>query len=383
VTMRAFFRSRVLAAAGTLCLLASTATAQAWDPIAFGPLGAGLPNGQYFSSVIDISGDGLTFVGGTNLGQGILRTPGQDYTLTITGGLSPFAISRNGQTVSGGVTGQTPRRWDLSNASGNTIASTAVFVPPGTFPSGPAYNVNHNGTHFAMPTPTMVLTPSALHVASQFFLSQGGSAGAYRGLASNAPVMIVLGNMPGNNTNAYRWNYQAGTLAPLNMPAGATGVDAGGVGGSLSADGLRTGGSATIGGVSQPYWWDEQGTPHAVTRLAGSVFGSLNAMNYTGTLGGGSMFLSGQGNRAFLYELNTGVVYNLDQIYRAAGLLPTGWTLIATRHISDDGSRVFCTATAPDGSTRAILLEGSYIPAPGTLGLAALAGLVATRRRRR
>lgn len=380
--IRALLSSCVLAAAGVLTTLAPSAQAQAWDPIAFGPLGSGLPGGQYFSTVVDIAGDGRTFVGGTNLGQAILRTPAQDFTLT--GNFSPFAISRNGQTVSGGTSNQAPRRWDLSNAVGNNIASTAIAFPPGAFANNPAYGVNHNGTHFSFATQTSVVTPTAFHNANTAFqgMALGAFAGAYRGLASNAPILMLLGNIPGNPTNAYRWNYETNVATPMNMPAGAANIDAGGVGASLSSNGLRSGGTATIGGTTRPYWWDENGTPHAVTPLAGSVFGNMSAMNYTGNLGGGNMFLSGQGNRAFLYELDTGVVYNLDQIYRAAGLLPTGWTLIATRHISDDGTRIFCTATAPDGSTRAVLLEGSYVPTPGTLALAGLAGLVATRRRR-
>lgn len=374
------FGVRGLAAAALVTLSASAASAQ-WNPIAFGPLG-GLSGGAYWTSVADISGDGLSFVGGTSFGQVLLRTPGGDYSLT---GSSPFGMSRDGQTVVGGTSGAVPQRWNLANAVGNTIASQNITWPGGPTATGPAYGTNANGTHFALPTPTSVITPSGIQGANAAFIAMNplASAGAYRGIAANAPVMVVLGTFPGNPTNAYRWNYGAGTASPLNMPAGASSIDAGGVGASISGDASRVGGSATIGGISQPYWWDAAGTPHAVPALPGGLFGSLAAMNYTGTLGGGSMWISGQGNRAMLHALDGGQVYNLNDVYTTAGLLPAGWTLISTRHISDDGTRIFCLATAPDGSNRFVQLTGSFVPTPGSASLLGAAGLAATRRRRR
>ncbi|MDX2114449.1 MAG: hypothetical protein SFZ24_02345, partial [Planctomycetota bacterium] len=66
------------------------------------------------------------------------------------------------------------------------------------------------------------------------------------------------------------------------------------------------------------------------------------------------------------------------------GLLPAGWTLTNTQHISDDGSRIFCLATAPDNSQRAVMLTGTFlIPAPGSgLVFAALAPAGLRRRSR-
>jgi len=371
-----------LAAAGLITLAAATAHAQ-WDPIQFGPLG-GLSGGAYWTSVADISGDGMSFVGGTSLGQVLLRTPGIDYTLTVPSGSSPFGLSRDGQVVVGGTT-TTPQRWSISSAVGSTIAPQTITWPGGGSIGGPVYGTNANGTHYGLPSPTAVITPSGLQGASAAFLamSPAGTAGAYRGIAADAPIMVVLGSFPGNPTNTYRWNYASNTVQALNMPAGASHIDAGAVGASMSGNAARLGGTANIGGINQPYWWDAAGNPHAVPALPGAIFGTLNAMNYTGTLGGGSMWISGQGNRAMLHALDGGQVWNLHNVYSTAGLLPAGWTLVSTRHISDDGTRIICLATAPDGSNRMVQLTGSFVPTPGSAMLLGAGGLLALRRRRR
>lgn len=374
---------RVLARVAAVALpvvAPSIAAAQTWDPHAFGPLG-GLPANQYFSRVVDISGDGFTFVGQTNLGTIIYRTPGIDYSMSGIGGA--FALARNGQTAVGGLSGQAPQRWDIANAVGSSIASQTITWPGGPQNIGPAYNANSNATAFGMASPTSVITSSGLTSANSVFQSMGGSAGAYRGIAADAPIMVVLATLPGNPTNAYRWNFSNDLVEPLNMPAGASSIEAGSVGGSVSGDASRVGGYAVLGTVSRPCWWDADGAPHLVPLFGTALGGAMTAMNYTGTLGGGSMLVPGQGNRAFLAALDSDTVYDLNAVYSSAGLLPAGWTLLTTQHISDDGSRIFCLATAPDGSNRIVLLEGDFTaPAPAAGGLLALAGLFASRRRR-
>lgn len=373
---------KVMSVAGILAA-GGAANAQAWDPIAFGPLG-NLPSGaSYWTSVIDISGDGMSYVGATNLGQGVLVTPSTNYLLTIPSGSSPFGMSRNGQVVVGGTT-TTPQHWSIVNAAGSTIPAVNIPLPSGVSGVGPVYGTNANGTAFGLPSPTAAMTASYHRRATTSFLAinPAGTAGAYRGIAADVPVMIVLGTFPGNPTNAYRWNFDNNTVSALNMPAGASSIEAGAVGASMSGDASRVGGTATIGGITQPYWWDAAGNPHAVPLLPGAIFGQLTAMNYAGTLGGGSMWISGQGNRAMLHSLNGGEVFNLHTIYSQAGLLPAGWTLVSTRHISDDGSRIYCLATAPDGTNRMVLLTGNHLPTPGSLALLGLGGLVAMRRRR-
>lgn len=363
------------AAVGAVCV-GSLAQAQTWTPVAFGPLG-GLPGGQYFTSVADISRDGQTFVGSTNTGQQIWRTPTRDYTMT---GGSILSISPNGlSAVGGNLTTQPPRRWDIANAVGSSIAHTDIV----SVNYGPAYAANSAMTVFSLPTPTSILTGGVRTTAQSVFQSVNGTAGAYRGLASDAPIMNVLGVLPNNPTNAYRWNYQTNELLPLALPAGASSISLSTLPGSITADGRRSVGYYSASAPVLPGWWDESGAAHTVTLLAGSVSGNLVTINYNGTLAGGLMgFTGGLGNRAILTDLATGEVINLDTAYRDAGYLPAGWILRGTQHISEDGSRIYCVAEAPGGVTRVVVLEGTYLPTPGALAVFA-GGLLSMSRRRR
>jgi hypothetical protein len=374
---------RAIAVAGVFAAAGAASASWSWNPIAFGPLGS-LPNNAYWTSVIDASADGRSFVGLTSQGQVLLRTPDGDYRLTGTG--SPFKMTPDGQTVVGGVFGGIPQRWDIANAAGGQIASQNITWTGGPLALGAAYGVNSDATHFAVPTPNSTLIrPTGHQTATNAFqqIHPHATAGAFRGLATDAPILVTLGTFPGVPTNAHRWNYSDGTVQHLTMPAGYTNSSPGNGGHSISGDGMILGGSVTVGGSVKPYWWDASGTPHAVPLLTTAISGNMGAMNYTGTLGGGLMgYMGATGNRAMLHVMGDGPTYNLHDLYTAEGLLPTGWRLINVQHISNDGSRIFCLATAPDGSSRVVLLEGDFVPAPTAMGVLAMAGLMATRRRR-
>lgn len=364
------------AAVGAVCV-GSLAQAQSWNALAFGPLG-GLPGGQYFTSVTDISRDGTTFVGVTNTFQQVWRTPTQDYTMS---GGSIFSITPNGLSAVGGLSGQTPKRWDIANATGNSIAA----MPVSAVAYGPVYGSNSSMTAFAFPSPTSILTAGVRTTAQSVFTANniGATAGAYRGVAADAPVMALLGAIPGNPTNGYRWNYQTNALTPLNLPAGGSSLSFSTLAGSISADGGRVVGYVNVGAPLLPYWWDEAGMPHAVDLLPGSINGSMLTINDPGTLAGGHLsFTGGLGNRAILTDLATGEVINLHDAYSTSGLLPAGWILRTTHHISADGSRIFCVAQAPDGTSRMVELQGSYLPTPGAFVVLA-GGLLSMSRRRR
>lgn len=371
------------ASVGAVCVTAMAAQAQSWTPLAFGPLG-GLPSGQYFTSVADISRDGRTFVGVTNTAQQIWRTPTQDYA--ISGG-TVFSITPSGLSAVGGTSGQNPKRWDISGAIGSSVAAVNINWPGGPIAYGAAYSSNADMTAFAVVAPNtgLITTTGGYTSAQSVFqaVTLGASAGAFRGMAADAPIMAVLGSIPGNTANAYRWNYQTNTLSPLAVPAGASHMSLSTLAGSITGDGARVVGTATFGVASLPYWWDQSGTPHPVEMIGGAVTGSLLTINHVGTLAGGHLSYSGGlGNRAIITDLATGDVINLHNAYSQAGLLPTGWILRTTHHISEDGSRIFCLAQAPDGTTRVVALDGSHVPTPGALAVLAGGVLVTARRRR-
>ncbi len=361
-----------------------------YTPLAFGPLGTATP-GQYFTRIQDISADGRSFIGVLNNNAVVFRTPGGDYSLTGTG--TGFALSPGGQVVAGGQAGSNPQRWDLSNAVGNSIASTTITWPGGPIAWGPAYATNSSGSDFVVLTPRAdVITPSGrVSVLSAFQAYDiEASPGAYRALAPNAPVMALQGSAPSSTTASYRWNYETGEVSPLQLPAGAEayGTSLGGLGsalGVISYDGSIVGGGARFGTLLRPFWWDADGVAHEVGLLPGAVAGSIQSLNYTGTIAGGQMTIPGAGSsRAFAVALATGELFDLTQIYSDAGLLPDGWVLTHTQHISDDGSLIYGQALAPDGSTRMVALEGRvFIPEPAALTLALAGAALLTGRRRR
>ena len=364
-----------------IAVAAGTATASL-TPLAFGPLGGTTP-GSYFTFVTDISADGSTFAGVLNIGGQVLRTPTQDYSVRGTGAI--FRLNPEGTIGAGGQSGQNPQRWDLATASATSITSTDINWPGGPFALGAAYATNRDGTVFnTLSFGVSVITPTGRIEARDAFqaIDIGASAGAWRGMAPDAPIVALQAFVPGNATNSYRWNYETGEVQALELPAGATSASLNSQNG-VTYDGSITVGSAFIGG-SKPFWWDAEGNAHAVPVLDGLASATVNTVNYTGTmLGGGVNYGSLVGNRAYAYSLITGELYDLNEIYTDAGILPDGWQLTFTQHISDDGSKIFCGALAPDGSSRVVQLDADFfIPAPGTTTLIGAAGLIATRRRR-
>lgn len=365
-----------------IAVAAGTATASL-TPLAFGPLGGTAP-GSYFTFVNDISADGTTFAGLLNTGGQILRTPTADYSVQGTGAI--FRLNPAGDVGVGGQSGQNPQRWDVASAGTSSITSTDITWPGGPLALGPAYATNRDATVFnTLAFGVNLITPDGRTPANDAFraVNPEAFAGAWRGLSPDAPIVTLLGFIPGNNTNAYRWNYQTDEIQPLEVPLGATSVSPNAEN-SVTYDGSITVGTVFIGG-NKPYWWDAEGNAHAVPVLGDRPTASVNTVNYSGTmLGGGVNFGSiNGGNFAYAYSIVTGELYDLNEIYSDAGILPDGWQLTFTQHISDDGSKIFCSALAPDGTTRIVQLDADFfIPSPGTATLLGAAGLVAARRRR-
>lgn len=370
--------------ASTLCaVLAQAALAQSsFTPVAFGPLGAA-PAGTFYASTIDISSDGQSILAVLNTGEQRLITPSQVYTLTGTGTAS--ALSGNGQVLVGGQSGANPQRWRVAAAAGGSIASENFPWPGGPISYGNMIGTNRDGSVGAVTTPGVsVLGPFGRNVAQSAFTAVdiGANAGAYRGVANDVPVVALFGNVPGNPTNYYRWNYQTGVITPITLPAGASAISFVSGASAISSDGGILVGGATIGAPTLPYWFDAAGVGHAVPFLPGATVGSAVCVNGSGTLLGGVMTSPGNVQRAYILSLQDNRMYDLNAIATAAGLLPSGWSLIATQQISDDGSRIFCLARDASGVSQSVILQGNFsVPGPGAAGVLALAGMAVRRRR--
>jgi len=377
----------------TLCSRVSTVSALAvfsfvsaanagivYTPLAFGPLTD--PGGsRYYTQVQDISADGRSYIGALNDSTTRFVSNGNTYTLSGTGG--PLGISGDGQTVVGGVSGQTPQRWNLADLVGTNIASHDIDGAAAAFVNAPAYGANANATAFSISTPTGVMDGTGFHRANDAFtaIDPQGFAGANRGIAANAPIAVLLGHLPSETTNTYRWNYMTGDVSPLRLPGSATSMSVGGVGTAISGDGSIVGGSTSPNGsIAAPHYWDAQGAPHATATVGSRIWGSINAVSYTGTLMGGNLFGPGLASHAFIFDPASETSYDLNDLFME--FIPAGWILTSTTHISDDGSRIFANALAPNGSARTVVLDGDFVPAPATAAIFAMGGIAAARRRR-
>ncbi|HYE63008.1 MAG TPA: hypothetical protein VD997_13510 [Phycisphaerales bacterium] len=365
-------------AAAAAISLAAIASAD-YTPIAWG-LAGGAPVGRYFTRTVDISADGLTFVG--QLDNGDFRYVSPTANLGFAGTAGVLGMSTDGARIVGGTLSTPPAQWLPATAVSNTMTSSPLPQPAGSNLLGQAYHIAANGTYGMVASTTHIwaVNGSSRTNVSQLITTQGGSSGAYRGIADDAPVAIMLASFSGNNTNMYRINYATGAVQALNLLPGATHGDAGNH--AISRDGTIIGGNVNISSLGRPCWWDASGTAHLIpnyTNAFTNYFGGMTALNLTGTLGGGGISGPGVPSRAFLYHFATDTTLDLNQVY--ASLLPAGWRLTTTQHISDDGSRIYCLAVGPDNVTRSVILTGS-IPAPGAAGALAL-GLCASLRRRR
>ncbi len=380
--MRSVFAGAPAVPAMVALMSASVASA-AYTPLAFGPLddpGSGL----YFTQVHDISADGMSYVG--VLSNNTVRVKAGGVLYTTSGVGAPQRLSPDGMVAVGGLHGATPQRWNIADAVGTNLPGTDIAFAGGPNPAyGLVYGTNNGATAFSISTPTGVLTGGGFVRANDAFtaVDPGAFAGANRGMAAFAPVAVLMGHVPGVDAFGWRWNYESGALQPLTSPAGATSINIGGVGGELSGDGSMVGGSITIPSqtpLGQPAYWDAAGMGHIVPGVDGRIWGNMSAMNYSGTIGGGNLFGPGLTNHAFIHEFASGESYDLNEVF--APFIPDGWILTATQHISDDGSRIYCHALAPDGTTRVVVLDGE-VPAPGAAVLFAAAGMLAGGRRRR
>lgn len=381
------FRFAAFGAAG-LALSASVALAgSVYTPLSFGPLTAP-GNNLYYTEVYDITPDGQSYVGLVNNNTARWAHQGTTYTQGGPGGA--MGLSADGQLGVGGLAGN-QQVWHLSDANGSNIPSTPFVFPPGYSSSTVIYGTNHNGTAFNMVNngQSLVIHNGQAFQPNPVFQAVDISAfaGANRGMAQFAPILVTLGHIPGVNANAFRVNYETSTIeGALYAPEGSssTSVGGGASGSQLSGDASIVGGSAVFPGeslASQPIYWDADGTPHRVPGVGGRIFGTMNAANYTGTLLGGG--LNGPGipqSHAVLYDIASNTTMDLNVVF--ADQIPDGWVLTFTLHISDDGSKIFTRALAPDGSARIVMLEGEYVPTPGSIALLAVAGVAATRRRR-
>ncbi len=384
--------------------LTAPAAVASYTPLIFAPL-TDPGDGSYYSSVADISADGRSYIGSTTnpmLGNQVLaRYVADGVTYNQAGFGAAFALSANGQVAGGGVAvsglfGNTPQQWRAQDAGAGQIVSTDFAVPGSptlpdgrSFPGGVVRGLSSDGTIASVIGPTSgtwVITPDTVYDIRNAFadIELGASFGANRGMAADAPIVVGLVQIPSQGFGPGRYNYETGEAELLALPAGGTSAGTDTQGNQISADGTIIGGSFRIPSetpLDQPGYWDGDGVAHRVPGVGDRIWGDVIAVDPTGFFMGGSLFGAGLQREAFLFNRYTGESVNLNEVF--ADILPEGWVLQQTQHISADGERLFVRALAPDGTQRIVTLEGNpVIPAPGAVALFGLAGVSMRRRKR-
>ena len=214
--MRAIASRTLVASAGLAAATSVAAAGMSYTPLAFGPLTD--PGGnRYYTQVVDISADGMSYVG--VLDNNDVKYVYQGTTYDVRGAGAPFGISPDGRTAVGGMAGEFAQRWDVDNASAGGIVSTDIQAAADFFVTQPAYGTNSSVSAFSMSTPTGVLTGDGFKNAEEPFgpMDPLTFAGANRGIAADAPVAVVLGFQPDVNASGYRWNYETNELTPAHQ----------------------------------------------------------------------------------------------------------------------------------------------------------------------
>jgi len=369
------FSKTVLARAASAVLVfsAGLASAQTYTPLAFGPVPGNL-GGLYVTRINDISVDGSVVIGQLSDFTSFSSSPAGVTSLGFT---TARYLSNDGQTIIGerfiSSTNAPVVRWTLGSGVGTDLPIQAAQL---TGINSDATQFLHNGrirnAAGVVVSPAPVLPPPPPTWMTPFYM------------ASRAPITAGLGGTEGAG---YRYNYQTGTLLSNQAVPGLITTVA--TVSPLSGDGGVFVGTVSVSGggpgnLPRPAWWDSNGVPHLLPMFTGATAGGLGVcVNDAGTLIGGNWGRPGGLDSAYVYSIALDQMIDIGQIFRDAGMVPAGWRLVATTHISDDGSRIFCTAVAPNGTTQAVMLNGIVnVPTPGAAGLLGLGGLLAARRRR-
>ncbi|MBK8268174.1 MAG: PD40 domain-containing protein [Planctomycetes bacterium] len=181
----------------------------------------------------------------------------------------------------------------------------------------------------------------------------------------------------GGANQAFRWNESEGIVGMGDIPSGGLNSHAKG----MSADGTYVVGWGT-NGPREPFRWS------AATGMVG-----LGVVSGTGdtafdisddgsiVVGGRSASSLQQQSLAFIWDQRHGK-RNLQQLLtNNYGLDLTGWSLVAARAVSADGSTIIGTGYNPSGQWEGWIVQG--VPEPSTLCLLFPVIAVLSHRRRR
>jgi len=350
---------------------------------AFIPLGH-LPGGD-FSQATGVSHDGRYVSGNITSAGGDLLPVIWDGTtanlLTVPAGFHGAYVNgisgdgRHAVALGLGAGGFQGIRWDASGTP------TVLPTSPMTFSS---FNtINYDGTaaggfvnqSFMGGSEAVVWTAGG--GLQNIGYVPGGSEASLTGVTGDGSRFVGYAHDPvrrpvsWDSTNGFQF---------LSSAPGSSGA---GIAIRIAADGSAIAGALEFAGMLHPVVWDGSGTAQGINLWSGYLAGEARGVTNGGSIVVGNWledeFADELRSLAFIWDAAHGARPLQDVLVGDYGLDLTGWTLNTVSHITPDGLTIVGAGLNPNGQLEAFKI---VIPAPGSLGVLALAGVVAGRRRR-
>ncbi|MBL8962991.1 MAG: hypothetical protein KF787_06005 [Phycisphaeraceae bacterium] len=333
----------------------------------------------------DISGDGLTVVGGSQVGTSVY-SPSTAFRWTAAGGMTALpvpdgtirgianAVSYDGSAVAGTysltvVPFAVPQAFRWTESDGLQILPT---LPNATTINREAFGISGDGRIAVGSGRSNVNAVSSLYwdgASTPVNLFSG------RAMGVNHDGSVIAGSFSWNSTTRfYRWTKESG-VSIISLPPGCLFANAN----AMSADGSTIVGTGIYSPLTdRAIRWTQQAGIVTLPLIQGWTMSRALDVSADGKVVVGEVVRDRSGNpgQAFYWSEATGIVYLRALLYPS---VPDDWVLIRATGVSDDGLTV--TGIARRGGDFRTFV--ATIPAPG-MGFTAVAGclLLLARRRR-
>lgn len=331
------------------------------------------PGGYHNSYAHDVSGDGTVVVGFGNIADGVVafRWTNSDGLINLdsldntTGSFfksAAFGVSDNNDVLVGSIrsTGfdRAPVRW----------TATDGFVKLGLLPgdkTGQASDVSADGSVIVGTSNTFPVrwtdSQGVVQLKDRTGLKLNGEAAA-----ASADGSVIVGGaefVSGPYRTAFRWTASEGLVNLGTLP----GLTSGSQSLAVSADGsIIAGVSLLSGGKVEAFRWTAATGMTGLGDLPGGLFSSeAKAMTPDGSIIIGTASEDpgtqpnpslNRGNAAFVWDANTGM-RSLQDILAGQGVVLSGWRLVESTGISNDGRTIVGAAMNPVGDREAFIVH--------------------------
>jgi len=202
----------------------------------------------------------------------------------------------------------------------------------------------------------------------------GGAVLSEANAVSSDGLTVVGESNSASGMEAFRWTARGGMVGLGDLPGGQFRSAAQGI----SADGLTIVGTAGSASGSEAFRWTaSRGMVGLSDLLGGAFFSEAHDVSAHGLIVVGHS-ISASGDEAFIWDSLNGMRSLQVVLTDDLGLNLSGWTLSTALGVSDDGLTIVGRGINPAGFSEAWI---AIVPAPGSVTMLALVGLLAVRRR--